>query len=218
MKTDRTPIKIIIADDHPLCLMGFKKMLRMPEFELIGEAINGKELVELAIKLKPDVILTDIKMPYMDGIEATKILSKGLPDTGIIAMSILDEYSLIMDMIDAGAKGYLLKSASPIDVIAAIHAVNKGETYYCKETTQQMVKMLDKTDNKPILVDLKPELTEREIAIIKSICEGMSNKEIANQFGIRKRTVEWNREEILKKLHARNTAGIIVFAIKNKLC
>lgn len=218
MKTEYSPIKIIIADDHPLCLNGFKRMVDIPEFELIGEATNGKELVELARNLKPDIIITDIRMPEMDGLEAIKQIRKELPEIGIIVLSIIDESCLIMDMLDAGAKGYLLKSVSASEMIAAVHAVNKGENYYCKETTQQMVKILARSDYKAIENDPISQLTEREIDVIKLISKGLTNKEIANQLGIKKRTVEWNREEILKKLGISNTVGIVAFAIKNNIC
>jgi DNA-binding NarL/FixJ family response regulator len=217
MKADQTPIKIIIADDHPVCLSGFKKMLDLPGFELIGEATNGKELIDLARNLKPDIIITDIKMPHMDGIEATKQIIKELPSIGIIAMSMIDEYNLIMDMVDAGAKGYLLKSAKAEEIIAAVDAVIKGETYYCKETTSHMVEMLARSDYKAIQENAKSQFSERELEIIKLIREEYSNKEIANKLKIKKRTVEWHREQILQKLNSKNTAGIVAFAIKNNI-
>lgn len=212
-----SPIKIIYADDHPLCRYGFRRMVNISSFELIGEATNGKELLELAINLKPDIIITDIKMPVMDGIQATKLISKKLPKTGIIALSIVDECKLIMDMLDAGAKGYLLKSVPFDEIVEAVQTVYKGETYYCKDTTSQMIKILANNDYE-IQKNSDPQFSQTEKDIIKLICLGFCNKEIATQLDIKKRTIEWHREQILHKISARNTAGIVAFAIKNKIC
>ena len=218
MKADHTPIRIIIADDHPLCLSGFKSLLNIPGFELVGAAGDGIELLDLTRSLKPDIIITDIKMPRMDGIEATKQIKKEFPDIGVIAMSMLDEYSLIMDMVDAGAKGYVLKCTKAEEIITAVEAVYRGETYYCKETTNQMVKILARRDCEAIQKNEKSRFSEREIEIITLIGRGRSNKEIASELKIRKRTVEWHREHILKKIDTKNTAGIVAFAIKNNIC
>lgn len=218
MKRNSQLIKIIIADDHPLCLSGFKSMIDIPEFKLIAEAKNGEELVQLSINLQPDIIMTDIKMPRLDGIEATRQIIKELPNTGIIALSMIDEYNLITEMLDAGAKGYLLKSVSQDEIIAAVHAVYKGEIYYCKDTTAHMVKMLAKSDYKAFKENAQRQFSEMEIEIIKLICQGHSNKEIARDLNLKKRKVEWHREQIMQKLNVKNTAGITIFAIKNTLC
>lgn len=212
------PIKIIIADDHPLSLVGFEKLLDDPEFELIGQASNGEELIELAKNLKPDVIITDIKMPGIDGIEATKQIIKDFPNMAIIAVSMIDEYNLIIDMVEAGAKGYLLKSAHPNEIIAAIHAVHAGEIYYCKETTSHMVRMLAQNDYKVMQEDTRSQFSEQEINIIELVCRGLSNKEVARDLNLKKRKIEWHREQIMQKLNVKNTAGIVAFAIKNKIC
>jgi DNA-binding NarL/FixJ family response regulator len=212
------PIKIIIADDHPLCLSGLKKMLDIPDFELIGEANNGEELIQLSGKLKPDIIITDIKMPRMNGIEATKEIIKQLPHIGVIAISIVNEYNFIMGMLEAGAKGYLLKSVRPDEIIAAVKAVYNGEVYYCKETTSHMVNMLTQSVYRENQEDAKSEFSKLEIGIIRLVCQGRSNKEIARDLAIKKRTIEWHRQEIMHKLHVRNSAGMVAFAIKNNIC
>ncbi len=218
MITNFKPIRIIIADNHPLCLSGFKRMLDIPEIELVGEAANGKELVDVARKLKPDIIITDIKMPIMDGLQATKQIIKELPGTKIIVLSMIDEYNVIMDMMDAGAKGYLLKSVGANEIIEAVLTVYKGQTFYCKETTSHMIKMLAKSDHESIQKNARAQFSQREIDVIRSICKGHSNKEIAKQLNIKKRTAEWHREQILQKLDAKNTASIVAFAIRNNIC
>lgn len=120
-------------------------------------------------------------------------------------------------MLDAGAKGYLLKNVHPEEIIEAVHSVHKGEIYYCKETTSHMVKMLAQQDYKAMEEEAKSQFSETEINIIKLICRGDSNKEIARDLNLKKRKVEWHREQIMQKLSVKNTAGITVFAIKNNL-
>lgn len=217
MNNNCSPIRIIIADDHPVTLSGFKRMLEGPEFEVIGEASNGEELLQLSKDLKPDIIVTDIKMPLMDGLEATKQIIKELPNVGIIALSMFDEYSLIMDMTDAGAKGYLLKNVARDEIIAAVYSVYNGEIYYCKETTARMVKMLSREDYNALQEDALSKFSEIEIDIIKLLRHGSSNKEIARDLSIRSRRVEWHRVQIMKKLNAKNLAGIVLFAVKNNI-
>src|SRR5690348_4606233 len=126
------PIRIILADDHEIFRDGFKAMIRkQPSVDLIGEASNGEELVEITRRLKPDVVVTDIKMPRMDGLQATKILCAEFPQMGIVALSMIDEENLIIDMMEAGAKGYLLKNAHKDEIIEAIKAVHNDQIYYC---------------------------------------------------------------------------------------
>lgn len=152
-------------------------------------------------------------MPIIHGIETTRVLNKEFPEIGIIAVSILDEDSCITDMIEAEAKGYLLKSAHRTEVMDAIHTVYNKQNYFCKEISAKINK-LPKEDHNP---DIRCQLTEVEKKIIKLISQEFSNKEIALQLGIKKRTVEWHRYGIMQKIHARNSAGIVAFAIKHNI-
>lgn len=212
------PIDIILADDHEIFRDGFAVMLtKIPEINLLGEASNGEELIKLMRTLKPEVIVTDIKMPKMDGIEATKRLKKEFPSVGIIALSMFDEENLIVDMLEAGAKGYLLKNAHKTEIIAAIKSVYKDEPYYCRETSHKLAQMIAKSRFNPYKKRAKIEFSEKEIAIINLICGEYSNKEIADKLILSKRTVEGYREKILEKIDGKNTAGIVVYAIKNNI-
>ena len=212
------PIDIILADDHEIFRDGFAVMLnKIPEINLIGEAANGDELIKLARELKPDVIVTDIKMPVMDGIEATKQIKKEFPGLGIIALSMFDEEELIVDMLEAGAKGYLLKNAYKEEIIAAVKSVNKDEPYYCRNTTNKLAQMIARSNFNPYKTVTRPEFSERETAIIRLICREFSNKEIAEELSLSKRTVEGYRENILQKIDAKNSVGIVVYAIKHKI-
>lgn len=218
MAASYVPIDLILADDHEIFRDGLSVMIKkMPEINLVAEAANGEELIALALKFNPNIIITDIKMPKMDGIEATKQLKNQLPNIGIIALSMFNEEDLIIDMLEAGAKGYLLKNAHKDEIIAAVKAVHSNQAYYCKDTTNKLAQMISKSKFNPHKKINKPEFSAIEIAVIKLICEEYSNKEMGEKLAISKRTVESYREKILNKMDAKNTAGIVVYAMKNKL-
>lgn len=209
-------IKLIIADDHEIFRDGFKLMLsKFPEIILVGEAGNGRELVELIEKLDPDVILTDIKMPVMDGIEATKKIAELYPDKGIIGLSMYDDDELIIEMLEAGAKGYLIKNAGKDQIIEAIKTVYNDEPYYCKTTSHKLTQMIAKSRFNPYKKSAKAEFSEREKEIIDCICHELTNKEIGDKLFISVRTVEGHRLKILEKMNVKNTVGLVVYAIKN---
>jgi DNA-binding NarL/FixJ family response regulator len=209
-------IKLVIADDHEIFRDGFKLMLsKFPEIMLVGEAANGRELMELIEKENPDVILTDIKMPVMDGIEATKKIAELYPDKGIIGLSMYDDDELIIEMLEAGAKGYLIKNAGKDQIIEAIKTVYNDEPYYCKTTSHKLTQMIAKSRFNPYKKTEKAEFSEREKEIIACICDEMTNKEIGDKLFISVRTVEGHRLKILEKMNVKNTVGLVVYAIKN---
>jgi DNA-binding NarL/FixJ family response regulator len=217
MKTKQ--IKIILADDHEIFRDGFKSMLRkQPSIEMIGEAANGDELVKLTRQLLPDVVVTDIKMPKMDGLEAAKIIAREFPRIGIIALSMIDEESQIIDMMEAGAKGYLLKNAHKNEIVNAINAVYDGEVYYCNETSSKLSRLIAANEKIPFIRKKeKIEFSDKEIDVILLICEQLTNKEIAQRLNLSIRTIEGYRDRIQEKIGARNAAGIVVYAIKNNI-
>ena len=209
---------VVIADDHEIFLEGIKLLLRkLPEVTLVGQALNGKELVELVGKKKPDVVLTDIKMPVMDGVQACKLIRQNFPDISVIAITMFDDEYLVVDMLEAGARGYLLKNTNKKEIITAIQTVTNGDTYYCKETSARLTKIIAKSKFDPFLKTSLPSLTEREKEIIVLICQQYSNKEIAAKLEISSRTVETHRENIHEKIGARNSIGIAIYAMKHDL-
>jgi DNA-binding NarL/FixJ family response regulator len=209
-------IKLVIADDHEIFRDGFKLMLsKFPEIMLVGEAGNGRDLLELIEKENPDVILTDIKMPVMDGIEATKKIAELYPDKGIIGLSMYDDDELIIEMLEAGAKGYLIKNAGKDQIIEAIKTVYNDEPFYCKTTSHKLTQMIAKSRFNPYKKTEKAEFSEREKEIITGICDEMTNKEIGDKLFISVRTVEGHRLKILEKMNVKNTVGLVVYAIKN---
>jgi DNA-binding NarL/FixJ family response regulator len=212
------PIRIIIADDHEIFRDGFKVMLKkQTEVEIVAEAANGKELLQLVAEHQPDVVITDIKMPQMDGVEATKAIKERHPHIEVIALSMFDEENLVVDMLEAGAKGYLLKNTHKAEVVQAIKAVYKGETFYCNNTSNKLAQLIAKSRFNPYKKNSKPNFNDKELEIMKLICQELSNKEIASQLDLSTRTIEGYRERILEKIDAKNTAGIVIYAIKNNI-
>lgn len=211
-------IKIVIADDHEMFRDGFKLMLtKQPSIQLLGEAENGRELLQLTQSLQPDVVVTDIKMPIMDGIEATQKIKTLFPEMGIIGLSMFDEDDLIVDMLEAGAKGYLLKNAGKEHIVEAIKTVYDGDPYYCKTTSNKLTQMIAKSKYNPYTRKEKIEFTDREKEIIELISKEYSNKEIAEKLFLSIRTVEGHRLKIMEKTGVKNTVGLVVYAIKNNL-
>lgn len=207
-----------MADDHEIFRDGFAVMFRRSfDIKLLGDARNGQQLITLAEKINPDVILTDIKMPGMDGVQATRIITNKLPHIKVIALSMFDDDNLIIDMLEAGAIGYLLKNAHKKEIIEAIHTVNNNEPYYCNHTSSKLARLIASSrfnPNKPVE---KITFSDREREIISLICKEFSNKEISETLHLSSRTIEGYREKIMEKMLAKNTAGIVVFAIRHGL-
>ncbi|MDB5211635.1 MAG: two component transcriptional regulator, LuxR family [Sediminibacterium sp.] len=211
------PIKIIIADDHEVYRDGLRLMLaKEKKYHIVGEAENGLELIELAKSTSPDIILTDIKMPKADGIEAARRILEQNSTIGIIALSMFNEESLVIDMLEAGAMGYLLKSSDKSEIIDAINAVYHHHPYYCKSTSARLAITITESKFNPYKRDQPASIfTPKEIEIICLICEEYSAKEIGDKLFHSTRTVEGYRSKILDKMNVKNTAGIVIYAIKH---
>ena len=208
-------IKIIIADDHELFRDGLKLMLNSFEhITICAEAEDGNELVEQVKLHKPDVVITDINMPKMDGIAAAKILSNQYPAMGIIALSMYDDDDLIIDMLEAGARGYLLKNAHKTEIITAIETVNLGNPYHCENTSKKLLKLIKESKYNPYKGKVKPIFLDKEIEIIKLICSQLTAKEIAEKVFLSARTVEGLKVKIMEKMQVTNTVGVAIYAIK----
>jgi DNA-binding NarL/FixJ family response regulator len=209
-------IRIIIADDHEIFRDGFNVLLKdQDDIQLIAEAANGQQLISLAEKHHPDVVLTDIKMPVMDGIEATRILTEKFPAIAIIALSMFDDEQLIIDMLEAGAIGYLVKNAQKKEIIEAVKTVYQRNFYYCNATTTRLAKMIAASKFNPYKPIPKTYFSEKEKEIIVLICKEYSNKEISAAVHLSVRTIEGYRNKIIEKMHVKNTAGIVVYAMRH---
>jgi two-component system, NarL family, response regulator LiaR len=207
-------IKIFIVDDHNLFREGLSFLLTKNNLiSEIHEAENGKDLLDRVLGVNPDVILMDIEMPVMNGIEATKEVLKISPNSKIIALSMYEDENFYSEMIDAGAKGFLLKNSKFEDVQKAIFNVNEGKNYFSPEILSAIIKNLNNKPHKR----KKTDLTKREIEILYNICKGFSNQEIADLLYISKRTVDKHRENLLLKTQSKNTAGLVIYAIKMEI-
>ncbi len=207
-------IKIIITDDHQLFRNGLKILLNsFPDFEVAGEASNGEEYLKLIQSVSADIALMDINMPEMDGIEATRRGLKLVPSINIIALSMYGEEDYYYRMVDAGAKGFLLKDSDISEVREAILTVMKGGSYFSQELLYHVIQKFKHREQESKAANL----SRREKEILAKICEGLSNQEIADTLFISKRTVDKHRANLLGKTNSKNTASLILFAIKNKL-
>ena len=210
-------IKIIIAEDHALYRDGLKTMLSsISDFDIIGEAENGSSLIKLFEFHKPDIVLMDINMPILNGIEATKFVTTHFNDTKVIALTMNDEKSSIMDMMDAGANGYVLKSEDKEEIIKAINAVIDGEDYYSKNVESSIINLIQ---SKKSTEDFKKSVyfNEKELQLINYLCEEFNSDEIAKTMFLSKKTIDGLRLKIKNELNVRNSIGIVKYAIKNGL-
>jgi DNA-binding NarL/FixJ family response regulator len=211
-------ITVVIADDHEIFRDGLALMLsKQKHIKLVGQAENGLQLIDVAANLTPDIILTDIKMPLMDGVEAARTIIHQQPDAKIIALSMFDEENLVIDMLEAGAKGYLLKNADKQEILEAIQTVHENNTYYCRLTSARLASMIVKSRHSDTKKSKPAEFSDREKEIIRYICQQHTAQQIADKLFLSKRTVEGYRTKILEKMNVRNTAGVVIFALKHEL-
>ena len=213
MHMEKRNIRVIIADDHVLYRSGLRSLLtQIKNIEVVGEASNGQELVRRSIELTPDIILTDIGMPIMDGALATKEIARRKLGCRIIVLSAHGKEEPILKMLEAGALGYVLKSAEAEEISDAIRAVYQHKPYFCREITEKLTEIVSRNYQMPPLVDIS--FTDREKEIIKLICRECTSKEIAFAMGLSKRTVEGHRTRIMDKIGAKSIAGIITYALE----
>lgn len=209
------PISVCIVDDHTLFRNGLRLLLNASnEVNVIAELGNGKEYLHLLKNTVPDVTLMDIEMPEMNGIETAAQAIKLYPELRIITLSMYGEEEYYLKMIDAGAKGFILKNSDISEVIDAIKAVYAGGTYYSQDLLLNVVKNI-RSGKLPTTADT--HLSEREIEILQKICQGYSNQQIADQLNISKRTVDKHRSNLLEKTGSKNTANLVIYALKHKL-
>jgi DNA-binding NarL/FixJ family response regulator len=207
-------IKIIIVDDHKMFRESLRNILTTKKVaDIIGEAENGEELIKMLDIHHPDVILMDISMPKMNGIEATKKAIQKQPDVKVLALSGFDDDNYYFSMVDAGAKGFVLKNAGIAELKNAINDIYQNKNWFSSELLQKIIHKLNTKPKK------EPEtgLSERELDVLKLICESHTNEQIAERLFISFETVKYHRANILSKTGCTNTAGLVMYAIKNHL-
>ena len=207
------PITVLLAEDHMIVREGFRKMLELEkDLEVVGEAANGREAVALAAKLLPAVVLMDIAMPLLNGLEATRQILKLAPKTRVLMLSAHSDCAYLENATEAGAAGFLLKQTSAHEVCRAIREVQAGRTFFSPAISKHLAhrKSLDRNGQaRP----KGPELTSREMEVLQLIAEGKANKETAAELGIGIKTVEKHREHLMEKLNIHDTAGLTRYAI-----
>lgn len=205
-------LSIILVDDHTLFRQGLSMLLsNLSYIKQVTEASNGSELLSLIEKEIPDLIFMDIEMPVMNGIEATTRALEKHPELNIVGLSMYGDEDYYSKMISAGAKGFLLKNSGIKEVEMAIQQVVSGNNYFSQEILNGLVQVMFRKPG----VSEKSELSEREEEVLYFICKGLSNQEIADKLFISKRTVDKHRENLLLKTDSKNTAGLVIFAIKH---
>jgi DNA-binding NarL/FixJ family response regulator len=216
MKQSMIKIKIAIADDSVIFRDGLKvSLIQDKNFEIILEAGNGKELLAGMDKKIPDVILMDLKMPVMDGMEATKIIKKRFPTAKVLAVTMYEDEKFIIHLMETGANGYLLKNAEPEEIKKAIYAVAENGYYFNDLVSKALLKkVVIKQDIKPSF-NKQIEFTDRELDVLKLICNEKTSVEIGEAIFLSPRSVEGIRQQLLDKIGVRNTAGLVMFAVRN---
>lgn len=208
-------IKVFLVDDHSLFLNGLKMLLTTTKsFDVVGEASNGLEFMEQFLGADPDVVLMDISMPTMDGVEASRKALEIDPDLKIITLSMYGDQEYYTRMLEIGVRGFVLKDSDIQEVISAITTVAQGGNYFSRQLLRGLI--LGKKEL-PLILGSEEQLSERELEVLIEICQGLSNNEIADKLFISKRTVEKHRANVLLKTGCKNTASLVVFAIRNHL-
>jgi DNA-binding NarL/FixJ family response regulator len=209
------PIKIVIADDHHITRLGFQTILqkrRPVTFEFVAEAKNGAELLEAVALYSPDVVVTDINMPVMNGIDACKIVKRKFPNTGVLAISAFPTHNYIYRIILAGADGYISKTADCEEFVTAIEKVSSKCKYYSSCVTQGLLKEI-LYDNDRKNISKTPVFGAQEKQVIKLLCQELTTKEIAQRMNLACKTIEHYRENIQFKIGAKNAVGVAIYAM-----
>ncbi|WP_391856567.1 response regulator [Vibrio cidicii] len=207
------PIRIVIVDDHQVVLDGFIARLEIePEIDVVGTASNGLEALDAVRRHKPDVVLMDISMPIMNGIEATRLIKEEFPESKVLMLTMHDNREYIMKVMQEGAVGYMLKEISAEKMVQAIKTVNQGSTYFCESVTQTLFTQ----EIVPAAQRVNP-LSRREEAVLKLVAQGHSSKKIATLLDISYRTVETHRHNIKHKLDLHSTAELAKYAFEQGL-
>ncbi len=204
-----------MVDDHQIILDGLRSLLKgVNNIQVIGDALNGEEALHTLQVLTADLVLMDIDMPILNGIDATMRIKEEFPHTKVLILTVHNESSLIRNLIGIGADGYLLKNSCKEELLDAIYKVQSGEKYFSSEVT---LSLMQEDNSRDELLKSDIEFTKRELDVLRLLADGCTNKEIGEKLFISHRTVDTHRTNIMKKVGVNNVAGLISFAIKNNL-
>ena len=214
-----TPTRILLADDHELVRRGLRTLLEsQPGLEVCGEAANGRVAVEMSRKLSPDIVVMDVSMPELNGFEAARQILSKQPKVEVLALSMHESQQIVVDVLEAGARGYVLKSDAGSELVAAVEALKKHEFFFSNRLASS-VKNLDQyaMRRRRGPVKLPGVLTTREREILQLLAEGCTNKEVASRLGISVKTAETHRAHVMRKLNVDTVADLVRYAIRNGL-
>jgi DNA-binding NarL/FixJ family response regulator len=214
-----TTVRILIADDHEVVRRGIRALLETQTgWEVAAEAVTGRQAIEEAKRINPDIVIMDITMPEMNGLEATRQIRKVVPDTEVLILSVHDSEQLVREVLDAGARGYVLKSDAGRDLIAAVETLCQHKPFFTAKIAEMMLEGFLKggsaTDTNRASLSL---LTTREREIVQLLAEGKSNKEVADILGISVKTVETHRSHVMTKLNLHSMSDLVRYAVRNQL-
>jgi DNA-binding NarL/FixJ family response regulator len=211
-------MKILIADDHALFRDSLRSLLEAHGLEVIGEARNGREAVELAHKLKPEVVLMDLSMPEMDGLSATRLISADQPEVKVVVLTASDEDANLFEAIKSGAQGYLLKNLESEDFFNLLDGVNRGEPALTPALARKLLQEFARPAQTPAPSHDPDALTDREREVLELLVSGVtSNRKLAKQLGVSENTIKFHVRNILDKLHLHNRAQVVSYAIRNRI-
>jgi DNA-binding NarL/FixJ family response regulator len=212
-------LRILIADDHELVRRGLKALLSpRPNWTICGEAMSGRDAVILAIEHQPDIVIMDIAMPGLNGLEATRKIRKALPKTQVLILSLHYSDQLVREVIDAGARGYLLKSDAGRDILTAVEAITTHRSFFTRGAAQMVIDGFCKQGSVASSLSLKAQrLSSREREIVQLLAEGQSSKEVAVTLGISVKTAETHRANIMRKLEMHSVSELVRYAVRNQM-
>jgi two-component system response regulator NreC len=208
-------LRILLADDHVVMRTGLRALLeRQPNLEVVGESENGRETVTLASSLRPDVVVMDVGMPILNGIDATQTIVAECATIAVIILSMHADESYVMRALKAGARGYLLKDSAAADLIGAIQSVSQGKSFFSPKVSRILAEDYVRVLKQKGAADTYDLLTSREREILQLLAEGKTNKEVATALNISPYTVETHRSHILQKLNLHNSAELVLYAVR----
>jgi len=219
LETNMKTLRILIADDHDLMRRGVKALLQSHAgWEIIGEAHTGREAVSKAEELKPDVVILDISMPDLNGVDAAKRIRKASPDTEVLILSVHYSDQLIRDILEAGVRGYIVKSDSDRDLVIAVETLANHKPFFTPRATEVMLTNFNEGKTKADLPEtMRDRLTSREREIVQLLAEGKSSKEVASSLNISVKTAETHRANIMRKLQLHTVSELVRYAVRNQI-
>jgi DNA-binding NarL/FixJ family response regulator len=212
------PVRILVADDHEVVRKGLIALLQQqPDLQICGEASDGREAVAKAAELNPDIVILDVGMPTLNGLEATRQILKNEPRTRVLILTLHDSDQLVQDVLDAGARGFLLKSDAARDLVAAVDALRREKTYFTSKVASMVLEGYLKRVNNVTVAPVRNRLTPREREIVQLLAEGKSTKEVAVALNLSVKTAETHRANIMRKLQFHSVSDLVLYAVRNNI-